>query len=229
MRFTIPFLLIAGLFMACESSSQSTLDQAQGTKAYKPENLPDGLEQATFAGGCFWCVEAVFERVRGVDEALSGYAGGKEPNPTYKQVSYGKTTHAESVLVLYDPTVVSYNTLLEVFFATHDPTQLNRQGPDVGEQYRSAVFYHNDEQKQAVKNYIRKLEEQGAFEKPIVTKVKKAGTFYIAEDYHQDFYEHNPNQPYVVSVTRPKVKKFEKQFPELLKAKYRQEALKSKN
>jgi len=226
MRSIVVLLFAAGLLLACESSSQTA---SEGTKALDTQSIPDGLEQATFAGGCFWCVEAVFERLRGVDAAISGYAGGQEPNPIYKAVSYGKTTHAESVTVLYDPTVVSYATLLKVFFATHDPTQLNRQGPDVGEQYRSAVFYHDDEQKEQVEAYIEELEVEGAFRKPIVTQVQKAGAFYVAEDYHQDFYEHNPNQPYVVSVTRPKVKKFEKEFPGLLKAEYRRDAYKSKD
>ncbi|NJO03199.1 MAG: peptide-methionine (S)-S-oxide reductase MsrA [Bacteroidia bacterium] len=174
------------------------------------QSLEDGLAVATFAGGCFWCVEAVFERVEGVDRAVSGYSGGKEKNPTYEAVGGGLTGHAEAVQVYYDPEVVTYEELLEIFFATHDPTQLNRQGPDVGRQYRSAVFYHDEEQQKLVEAYVKKLEESGKFSNPIVTQRVPFETFYDAEDYHQDYYEHHPENPYVISVTKPKVEKFKK-------------------
>ncbi|QMU30993.1 peptide-methionine (S)-S-oxide reductase MsrA [Adhaeribacter radiodurans] len=176
-----------------------------------------GLEIATFAGGCFWCTEAVFERLRGVDRVISGYTGGPEKNPTYEQVGSGETGHAESVQIYFDPKQVTYPELLEVFFATHDPTTLNRQGPDVGKQYRSAIFYHNEEQKQQAAAYLKELEAKKAFPNRIVTQLQPYKIFYPAEDYHQDYYEHNPNNPYVQSVTAPKVHKFEKQFKAKLK------------
>ncbi|MDQ4139850.1 MAG: peptide-methionine (S)-S-oxide reductase MsrA [Bacteroidota bacterium] len=177
-----------------------------------------GLEIATFAGGCFWCTEAVFERLRGVDRVISGYTGGQEKNPTYEQVGSGETGHAESVQIYYDPKQVTYPELLEVFFATHDPTTLNRQGPDVGKQYRSAIFYHNEEQKQEAASYMKELEAKKAFPNRIVTQLQPYKVFYPAEDYHQDYYEHNPNDPYIQSVTAPKVHKFEKQFKAKLKS-----------
>ncbi len=183
--------------------------------------LQDGLGVATFAGGCFWCVEAVFERVKGVEDAVSGYSGGKEKDPTYKQVSYGRTSHAEAVQITYDPDMVSYEDLVTIFFATIDPTQLNRQGPDVGAQYRSIVFYHNEEQQKIAEQHIKKLSTSGKYNKEIVTTVEPYDIFYVAEDYHQNFYELNPNQPYVVNVTRPKVEKFLKLFPDKLKDKYK--------
>jgi peptide-methionine (S)-S-oxide reductase len=180
-----------------------------------------GLARAVFAGGCFWCVEAVFERVKGVEEAISGYAGGNEANPDYRRVASGSTSYAEAVIVFYNPEQVSYEQLLTAFFAGHDPTQLNRQGPDVGRQYRSAIFYQNEEEKAAAEAYIRKLEAGKAFSAPIVTELSPLDGFYVAEGYHQDYYEHNPNQPYVRNVSRPKVEKFVKAHPELLKDEYR--------
>ncbi len=181
----------------------------------------EGLARAVFAGGCFWCVEAVFERVKGVDEAISGYAGGNEANPDYRRVASGSTSYAEAVIVFYNPDQVSYEQLLTAFFAGHDPTQLNRQGPDVGRQYRSAIFYQNEEEKAAAEAYIRNLRAGGAFSEPIVTELSLLDDFYVAEGYHQDYYEHNPNQPYVRNVSRPKVEKFVKAHPELLKDEYR--------
>lgn len=180
------------------------------------------LDTATFAGGCFWCTEAYFERVRGVRHVVSGYSGGTTVNPTYKQVSAGKTDHAESIQLYFDPVVVSYKDLLKVFFATMDPTQLNRQGPDVGEQYRSIVFFHNKRQQDQAREYVRQLEESGQYSSPVVTTVEPYRRFYPAENYHQDYYRLNPNDPYVRQVTRPKVKKFEKEFQSMLKREYRQ-------
>ena len=175
------------------------------------------LELATFAGGCFWCTEAVFERVQGVHEVISGYTGGDQKNPTYKQVSYGKTDHAEAVQISFDPEQISYHELVEIFFATHDPTTLDRQGPDVGKQYRSAVYYHDNDQKQIVQSHIKILTDQGVYSDPIVTEVEAIKIFYPAEDYHQDYYQQNPNNPYIQAIAKPKVIKFKKQFKEKLK------------
>jgi peptide-methionine (S)-S-oxide reductase len=181
-----------------------------------------GTETAVFAGGCFWCTEAVFERVQGVKQVVSGYAGGREKNPTYEQVSNGLTSHAESIQVYYDPQVISYRELLEMFFVAHDPTTLNRQGPDVGPQYRSAIYYQNESQQQAAREAIRELTAKKAFANPIVTEVKPLTTFWPAEDYHQDYYEQEENKsnPYIISVTAPKVNKFMKHFHDKLKQPY---------
>ncbi len=176
-------------------------------------------EVATFAGGCFWCTEAAFERIQGVEDVISGYAGGTKKYPTYKEVGAGQTNHAESIIIYYDPEVIDYKTLLEVFFIAHDPTQLNRQGPDVGKQYRSAVFYHNEEQENQALATIKALEEAGKYNKPVVTEVKPYKEFWVAEDYHQDFYRLNPNHNYVQAVSKPKVEKVEKTFADLLKPK----------
>ena len=183
--------------------------------------MQEGTSVATFAGGCFWCTEAVFERVIGVRDVVSGYTGGKTANPTYKQVSYGESDHAEAVQVYYDSSIISYEELLEIFFATHNPTQLNRQGPDVGEQYRSEVFYHDTKQKKAVEKYIQELEGAGKYKKPIVTAVSAFDKFYLAEKYHQNYFELNPGNPYIISIAKPKVAKFKKYFPGKVKEAYR--------
>ncbi|GAA4427200.1 hypothetical protein GCM10023188_10020 [Pontibacter saemangeumensis] len=179
-----------------------------------------GLAKATFAGGCFWCTEAYFERLQGVEAVVSGYSGGKKANPTYQEVSAGATDYAEAVQVYYDPEIISYQELLEVFFATHDPTTLNRQGPDHGKQYRSVVFYRSPEEKRLVDDYIQKLEEAGTYRDDIVTKVQPFKKFWDAEPYHQDYYRLNPNDPYVRSVARPKVLKFESNYAKMLKPEY---------
>ncbi|GJM35821.1 MAG: peptide methionine sulfoxide reductase MsrA [Saprospiraceae bacterium] len=176
---------------------------------------------ATFAGGCFWCTEASFERIQGVKDVISGYSGGPEQHPTYQEVGSGMTKHAEAIQIFYDPQEVSFQTLLEVFFVAHDPTQLNRQGPDVGPQYRSAIYYHNEEQKQETDAYIKKLNESGKFSKSIVTEVSPYQEFWVAEAYHQDYYEHHPENSYIRNVSRPKVEKVEKTFSDILKPKYR--------
>jgi peptide-methionine (S)-S-oxide reductase len=175
------------------------------------------LQTATLAGGCFWCLEAVFDEVKGVHSVESGYAGGAKPNPTYREVCSGMTGHAEVVQVNFDPNLVSYRNLLNVFFAIHDPTTLNRQGADVGTQYRSAIFYHNEEQKQIAEDLIRELNEQKIWDRPIVTEVAPLDKFYMAEDYHQEYFANNPYQPYCMAVVAPKVSKFRKHFLELLK------------
>jgi methionine-S-sulfoxide reductase len=176
-----------------------------------------GEAVATLAGGCFWCTEAVFERMKGVKDVVSGYIGGTVPNPTYEQVCTKKTGHAEAVEIIYDPSETSYEELLEVFFKTHDPTTLNKQGADEGPQYRSAVFYHDEKQKEAAEKYIKKLNESGEFNSPIVTTLERAATFYPAEEYHQDFYRRNPNYGYCQAVVRNKVRKFNREFGDKLK------------
>lgn len=175
------------------------------------------LETATFGSGCFWCTEAVFQRLKGVESVQSGYTGGKVPNPTYQQVSTGMTGHAEAIQVKYDPAVITYAELLEVFWKTHDPTTLNRQGPDHGTQYRSAVFYHDYEQKKQAEHYKKKLNEEHAFPKPIVTEVTAFEKFYPAEDYHQNYYNQNGGQRYCQVMIRPKVDKLKKVFKDKLK------------
>ena len=174
-------------------------------------------EVATLAGGCFWCLEAVFDELRGVEDVVSGYAGGATVNPTYRQVCSGTTGHAEVVQVTFDPQVVSFRELLEVFFTIHDPTTLNRQGADVGTQYRSAVFYHSPEQQATAEQVIAELNEAGIWGKPIVTEIAPLRTFYPAEDYHQEYFQNNPGQPYCQVVVAPKVAKFRKKFVERLK------------
>lgn len=193
--------------------------EAATQPATQPTNLqPDGSATAVFAGGCFWCTEAVFEQLEGVSAVISGYAGGAADSANYQMVSAGATQHAESIQIVYDPAVISYGKLLQVFFATaHDPTQLNRQGNDIGRHYRSAVFYQTDEEKAFVEAYIQQLTEAKVFKNPIVTTLEPLTQFYIAEDYHQDFRQNNPNQGYVRAVADPKVEKTRKLFKENLK------------
>jgi peptide-methionine (S)-S-oxide reductase len=174
-------------------------------------------EVATLAGGCFWCLEAVFDEMQGVESVVSGYMGGNTADPSYEQVCSGTTGHAEVVQITFDPARLSYRDLLRVFFAIHDPTTLNRQGNDVGTQYRSAIFHHTPEQKAAAHKTIAELTEEGVFRAPIVTEVEEAGTFYPAEDYHQEYYAHNPYQPYCQVVVEPKLAKFRRQFSDRVK------------
>ncbi|MFL9836060.1 peptide-methionine (S)-S-oxide reductase MsrA [Flavobacterium sp. ST-75] len=175
------------------------------------------LETAIFAGGCFWCTEAFFTDLKGVDKVVSGYIGGTTKNPTYKEVCSGTTGHAEAIKIIYNPDEIAYEDLLEIFFATHDPTTLNRQGADIGTQYRSEVFYTTPEQKTKAENFIKLLEDQKIFDKKIVTKVSEAKEFYPAEDYHQDYYALNPNQPYCKAVIEPKLSKLKKNYKSKLK------------
>lgn len=187
-------------------------------RVWMPETtLQEGYKKAYFASGCFWCVEAIYESVRGVKEVYSGYAGGFTKNPNYNQIGTGRTGHAEAVVVIYDPEVVSFGTLVQVFFGSHDPTTPNRQGPDRGSQYRSIAFYTSDQERDVIQKYIALLEEQNIFSKAIVTEVKPLETFYYAEEYHQDYEKRNPNNPYVQNVSIPRLRKFQKQYPELLK------------
>jgi peptide-methionine (S)-S-oxide reductase len=175
-------------------------------------------ETATLAGGCFWCLEAVFEQLRGVSRVQSGYTGGTVPNPTYQQVCTGTTGHAEAVQITFDPREISYRELLDVFFAIHDPTTPNRQGPDVGTQYRSAIFYHSPEQRATAEEVIRELEAARVFDAPIVTEVVALTTFYPAEEYHREYFRRHPDQPYCQVVIAPKVAKFRQKFAARLAA-----------
>lgn len=177
------------------------------------------METATFGAGCFWCVEAVFLNLKGVKSVVSGYSGGHIKNPSYKEVCNGNTGHAEVIQITYDPQVISFSELLEVFWQTHDPTTLNRQGNDVGTQYRSAIFYHNEAQQMLAEQYKKELDESGAFDAPIVTEISPLINFYKAEDYHQNYFSENPYQPYCSIIIRPKVEKFKKVFKDKLKEK----------
>jgi peptide-methionine (S)-S-oxide reductase len=181
-------------------------------------SIGDKTDTATFATGCFWCTEAIFEGLNGVMKVTSGYSGGSVKNPTYKEVCSGETGHAECVQIVYEPNKITFDELLEVFFEVHDPTTLNRQGADVGTQYRSAIFFHSNEQKEKAEHYKNELNKSGAFEKPIVTEITAASTFYPAEDYHQEYYDNNKNSnPYCSVVIRPKLDKFRKVFANKLK------------
>lgn len=175
------------------------------------------LETATFGGGCFWCTEAIFRSLKGVETVESGYSGGKTKNPTYREVCTGLTGHAEVIQITFDPTKVSFRELLEVFWETHDPTTLNRQGADVGTQYRSAVFYHSQEQKEIAEKYKAELNRENVFNKPVVTEITAFDKFYKAEDYHQDYFRNNSTQGYCQIVIVPKLEKFRKLFKDKLK------------
>jgi peptide-methionine (S)-S-oxide reductase len=176
------------------------------------------LETATLAAGCFWCVEAVFDDLKGVKDVISGYSGGHTDNPTYREVCNGDTGHAEVAQIKFDPKEVSFRDILHVFFAVHDPTTPDRQGNDIGSQYRSAIFYHTDEQKRIAEETIKEVESEAVYDDPIVTEVKPLEKFYPAEDYHQEYFANNPNQPYCTAVVAPKVAKFRKKFVDRLKS-----------
>jgi len=180
-------------------------------------NTQSENEIATFGSGCFWCTEAIFLNVEGVVKVESGYEGGKVKNPTYKEVCSGLTGHAEVVQLTFDPKVISYEDLLEIFWKTHDPTTMNQQGADVGSQYRSVIFYHSDDQRSKAEYYKKRLQDEGAFDKPIVTEITQAETFYKAENYHQNYYSLNSNAPYCTYVIQPKLEKFKKAFKAVLK------------
>ena len=206
-------ILLAVVLIGCKESNSEMKNEENKTMNEQTTNL----ETATFGSGCFWCTEAIFERVTGVVSVVSGYSGGRVDNPTYKEVCDGTTGHAECTQITFDLAIVSYDELLEIFWKTHDPTTLNRQGNDVGTQYRSVIFYHNDEQKQKSEYYKKKLTDEKIWDKPIVTEITKFDKFYPAEDYHQEYYDNNPNQGYCAYVITPKVEKFEKIFKDKLK------------
>ncbi len=209
--YTLFFITV---FLTGCKESKSEIKQ-KNNKIMNEQNL--NLETATFGSGCFWCTEAIFERVKGVSSVVSGYSGGSVANPTYNEVCNGTTGHAECTQITFDPAVITYDELLEIFWKTHDPTTLNRQGNDVGTQYRSVIFYHNDEQKQKAEYYKNKLNDEKIWDNNIVTEISKFEKFYPAEDYHQEYYENNPNQGYCAYVITPKVEKFEKIFKDKLK------------
>ncbi|MBO9661185.1 MAG: peptide-methionine (S)-S-oxide reductase MsrA [Chitinophagaceae bacterium] len=212
--------MTTGLFSCAQQSAPAEKEATKKKEIRKMEanSIAGKTDTATLANGCFWCTEAIFEQLEGVVSATSGYTGGHVTNPTYKEVCTGETGHAEALQIVYDPAKISFDELLEVFWETHDPTTLNRQGNDVGPQYRSGVFYHNQEQKDKAEKYKDELNKNGAFDKPIVTEVTAFSTFYPAEDYHQQYFENNENQnPYCKIVIRPKVDKFRKVFKDKLK------------
>lgn len=234
MRFLVfAVLLLTGT--ACNAADQTieqnlpTLtvkeDKIGGTKTLEEMGLDQkyaDYQKAYFAGGCFWCTEAIFERVNGVVDVWSGYTGGTTRRVTYEQSNTGRTGHAEAIVVYFDPEVVSYAQLVEFFFAAHDPTQVNRQGPDRGPQYRSGIYFMGDEQGTIAKEYKEMLDASGKFDRPIATEIAAAGEFWVAEDYHQDYYRLHPTQGYVYNVSRPKVEKFVKAYKEFLKPEYQE-------
>ncbi len=202
-----------GSIIACNSEKQY---KAMSSSML---NTAEKTDTATLGTGCFWCTEAIFEQMTGVLKVTSGYSGGKVKDPTYQEVTTGETGHAECVQIVYEPDKISYDELLEVFFQVHDPTSLNRQGADIGTQYRSAIFFHNPEQKEKAGFYKAELEKSGAYDKSIVTEISPASKFYAAEDYHQEYYENNKNtNPYCAVVIRPKLEKFQKVFGKKLKS-----------
>ena len=207
-------LLFSGTQTACnQDSNGKVVDHATDKTAQKQEEY----SIAYFASGCFWCVEAVFESVKGVQEAISGYSGGEKPNPSYQEVSRGSTKHAEAVKVIYDPSEINFETLVDVFFASHDPTTLNSQGPDHGPQYRSIAFYQTNEQKEIISRAIRELEAKKEYAQPIVTEVQKFEKFWEAETYHQDYERKHPNNPYIQGVSIPRLNRFKAKLPQVLK------------
>ncbi|OWW25265.1 peptide-methionine (S)-S-oxide reductase [Zobellia sp. OII3] len=218
------YLLALGLSLttACQSNSNKKIapTKKEGVSELTrltPQDL-DTYETAYFASGCFWCVEAIFESVKGVKEVVSGYSGGTEKNPTYEQVGGGMTSHAEAVKIYYDPKVISFTALVQVFFGSHDPTTLNRQGPDKGPQYRSIAFYKNDKEKQVIDGYIQALKDQNVYDgAPITTEVVQFTKFYDAEDYHQDYERKHPNNPYITNVSVPRLNRFKQNFKAYLK------------
>ncbi len=216
--YNLTLLLLISFFTLC-CGEKPTQEVIQETSIRKEQQ--ERLDTAYFASGCFWCTEAVFERVNGVVDVVSGYAGGERPNPTYRQVSAGITNYAEAVRIAYDPELITYKQLIEFFYASHDPTQLNRQGPDVGRQYRSEIYFKTEEEKNLATARKKYLDESGKYDSKIETLITPYTNFYVAEEYHQNYYELHPKQPYVYSVSRPKVEKFVKEYKEFLKEKYK--------
>ena len=200
-------LLVLLITLSCTAQQSDKMENIKGAT----------FETAILANGCFWCTEAVFERLEGVHSVVSGYTGGKLKNPTYREITTGRTGHAEAIRIEFDATLISFVEILDVFFSTHDPTTLNRQGYDVGTQYRSAIFYRSEEQRQTAEAYIKALDEAAVFQDPIVTEVTAFDIFYEAEDYHQNYYNNNKNQPYCQAVINPKLAKLQKLFKEKLK------------
>ncbi len=217
MKITIHLIFLVVLIQSCNAKNSKDLSN-------KIDSIPkiefQNTKRAYFASGCFWCVEAIYESIKGVKEVYSGYSGGYTLNPTYYEIGTGKTGHAETVEVIYDPSIISYITLVDVFFGSHDPTTLNQQGPDKGTQYRSIIFYENDNEKNIILNKIHELKKNKVFNSKIVTEIKKLSKFYYAEDYHQDYEKNNPDNPYVRSVSIPRLNDFKTKFPKILKNKH---------
>lgn len=216
-EYNLPGLLITTILFALPFSVVSQ-PQTHNTDTMDTKKM----EEATFGAGCFWCVEAVFEEVKGIKSAVAGYAGGKLANPTYQQVSSGQTGHAEVARLTFDPSIISYEQLLQVFWHTHNPTTKNRQGADVGPQYRSIIFYHNQKQKEIAEESLKKTDASDLWEDPIVTEIEPLTNYSVAENYHQNYYENNPNAGYCQVVIAPKLKKFRKDFSHLLKEKVKE-------
>jgi peptide-methionine (S)-S-oxide reductase len=214
--FIIPIIFIYFFTSSGCEKKETNAHSKKETETGVTNNM-DSLQAATFGSGCFWCTEAIFERLNGVVKVESGYSGGKVENPTYEEVCTGTTGHAEVTQITYDPSIITFDELLEVFWKTHDPTTLNRQGNDVGTQYRSVIFYHNEEQKELAEKYKAELDESDVWDNHIVTEISPFINFYSAEKYHQDYYNNNPNQGYCTFVITPKVEKFEKIFKDKLK------------
>ena len=208
---------LAASFAACGGSEVQAVAQHEPNETMNTAVNMEGMDTITLGAGCFWCVEAVFVELKGVQSVTSGYMGGKVKNPSYREVCTGNTGHAEVARIIYDPKVLTVDEILEVFWQTHDPTTLNRQGADSGTQYRSAIFYHNDEQRRIAEAYRTELDKSGAFRGPIVTEITPAVEFYAAEDYHQNYYALNGNEGSCQMVIRPKVDKFRKVFADKLK------------
>lgn len=229
LKSALIIIFFSAIFVSCSkensnqtenSKSSSETNQTKDNKTVQPEEiLPDTskLSKAVFAAGCFWCEETFFESIIGVGEVVSGYAGGNTENPTYEEVGSGKTGHAESFLVYYDSTIIDYNTLLKVYFSSLDPTQVNGQGPDIGTQYRSIIFYTNEEEKVLAENYISDLSKSGKYDRAISVEVKELIKFYPAEKYHQNYVNLNPDNPYVYRESIPRIKRSQKKIPELVK------------
>jgi peptide-methionine (S)-S-oxide reductase len=211
MKKLLVIFLFSNLALAC-----NTTDKSQNSNQdQKHQKVTTGMETAYFASGCFWCVEAIYEKVRGVEEVISGYSGGHTKNPTYEESNTGRTGHAEAVKVIYDAEVVSFKTLVDVYFASQNVTQVNGQGPDRGSQYRSIIFYQNDKEKQIIDNKIKEL--QPKYDNPIAAEVKKFDKFWIAEEYHQDYKKKHPYNRYIQNVSNPRFERFKAKMPEVLK------------
>ena len=212
------FLTLLLIFVSCDISSSPSIDNPRPVFSIDTQDYSN-MSKAYFASGCFWCVETIYESIDGVKEVYSGYAGGTTINPNYYQVMTGKTGHAEAIEIIYDENKVSFETLLKVFFDSHDPTTPNRQGPDFGTQYRSIAFFNNEEEELKIKNYINLLATNSIFGKKIITEVKKIDEFYYAEEYHQDYEKKNPNNPYIQNVSIPRFNNFKRKVSNYLKIK----------
>ncbi|WP_281988744.1 peptide-methionine (S)-S-oxide reductase MsrA [Aquimarina aggregata] len=218
----IAYIILTAAFIltSCQSNSQSTTNKNNNTQNIEPVQVEstDGLERAYFASGCFWCVEAVYESVKGVKESISGYSGGHTQNPTYQSSNTGRTGHAEAVEIIYDPKIISFATLVDVYFGSQNPTQINGQGPDHGSQYRSIIFYQNEDQKKVIEEKKTALAKK--MNRRIAAEILPFQKFWKGEDYHQDYEKRNPGNPYIRNVSIPRLLKFQKNFPELIKEKH---------